>query len=379
MRSRVLVIFGTRPEAIKLAPVITELRRCREHFAVEVAITGQHRELLDQVLRTFQIEPDHDLNVMTPAQHPLDVLARVQAGLRPLLERLRPDLVLIQGDTTTTLAAALAAAHLKIPAAHVEAGLRSGSVAAPFPEEINRRVTTHLVNYHFASTERARQNLLAEGVAGERIAVTGNTVVDALLQTLGHLRLHPVDLSQHTPGLDWDRTAVVLVTGHRRESFGRGFGEICDALDTLAQRHPDVHIVYPVHLNPQVHDIVHARLARRANIHLIEPIDYLPFVQMMAKCRLLLTDSGGIQEEAPSLGKPVLIMRDRTERPETVDIGAGRLVGTDPKRIVRECELILSDPDPSRHFTGAPNPHGDGRAAARIADYLRVHSPFSLE
>jgi UDP-N-acetylglucosamine 2-epimerase (non-hydrolysing) len=379
MRSRILTIFGTRPEAIKLAPVIGELRQSPDHFAIEVAITGQHRELLDQVLRTFAIEPDHDLDVMTPGQHPLDVLTRVESGLRPLIEKSQPDLVLVQGDTTTTLAAALSAAYLRVPLAHVEAGLRSGSVTAPFPEEVNRRVTTQLASYHFASTERARQNLLAEGVPAERISLTGNTVVDALIQTLGHLNVHPVDLREVTPQIDWDSTRVILVTGHRRESFGKGFGEICDALDEIAKRHPDIHLVYPVHLNPQVHDIVHARLSRRPNIHLIEPIDYLPFVQMMAKCHLILTDSGGIQEEAPTLNRPVLVMRDRTERPETIEIGAGRLVGTDRRRIVEEVELLLQNPDAHRRMAHVDNPHGDGRAAARIVNFLRVHAPFTLE
>jgi UDP-N-acetylglucosamine 2-epimerase (non-hydrolysing) len=329
MSLRVHTVFGTRPEAIKLAPVIGEMRRRTDRFEVKVVTTGQHRELLDQVLQTFDIHPDHALHVMQPGQQPIEVLSRITLGLGKLLEEHRPDLVLVQGDTTTVLGGALAAAHLKIPVGHVEAGLRSGSVEAPFPEEINRRLTSHLAAYHFASTPGAKENLLREGIVERRIAVTGNTVVDALMQMRQHLLENPVDLDEHTPGLDWEKSRVVLVTGHRRESFGAGFGYICDALESIAHRHPDVHIVYPVHLNPQVHDVVHARLGRRDNIHLIPPVDYLPFLQMMTRCHLILSDSGGIQEEAPSVNKPLLVMRERTERPETVDVGGAILVGTD--------------------------------------------------
>jgi UDP-N-acetylglucosamine 2-epimerase (non-hydrolysing) len=376
--TRVLTIFGTRPEAIKLAPVIVELRG-RADFQVQVVNTGQHRELLAQVLDTFEIDTDFDLSVMAHGQDPLDVLSRAVLGLRPVLEEIAPDLVLVQGDTTSTLAAALAAAHQRIPIGHVEAGLRSGSALAPFPEEHNRRLTTHLASYHFASTESARQNLLREGIAAQRIALTGNTVIDALRWTIDHLERHPVDLSEFTPGLDWESSQVVLVTGHRRESFGEGFGRICDGLERLAERNPEAHVVYPVHLNPHVHDVVHARLGGRANIHLIPPVDYLPFVRMMTQCHLILTDSGGMQEEAPTLGKPVLVMRERTERPETIAVGAGKLVGTDSRRIVEETERLLCDPQAYAAMVRPDNPHGDGRAAKRIADYLHSHIPLTLE
>jgi UDP-N-acetylglucosamine 2-epimerase (non-hydrolysing) len=292
---------------------------------------------------------------------------------------MKPDLVLVQGDTTTVLAAALASAYEGIPVGHIEAGLRSGSVLAPFPEEWNRRLTTHATRHHFAPTARARQNLLAEGVPEDRIALTGNTVIDALLQTLKHLESHPADLEALTPGLDWESTPVVLVTGHRRESFGQGFAEICDGLDWLAERNSDVHIVYPVHLNPMVHDVVYARLGRRPNIHLLAPVDYLPFVQMMARCRVIVTDSGGIQEEAPSIPKPVLVMRDVTERPETIDVGAGKLIGTDPHRIVKETERLLRDDAAYAAMTRGENPHGDGRAARKIVDHLERQIPFSVE
>lgn len=377
--TRVLAIFGTRPEAIKLAPVISEMRSFPSEFEVTIATTGQHRQLLDQVLTAFDIHPDIDMAVMTPSQTPLDVLGRVTAGLQSHLVEIKPDLILVQGDTTTTLAGAIAGAHHHIPVAHVEAGLRSGSLSAPFPEEINRRLTTHIASYHFASTERARQNLIAEGVSEDRIEMTGNTVVDALMKTEVRLRENPIDLSAFTPGLDWDKTKVILVTGHRRESFGKGFGDICDALEEIAQRHQDVHIVYPVHLNPQVHDVVHARLGRLPNVDLLPPADYLPFIQMMMQCHLILTDSGGVQEEAPTLGKPILVMRERTERPETIEVGAGKLVGTDAATIVRETERLLTDPEAHRKMAVVNNPHGEGDAAAKIVRHLRSKIPFSVE
>lgn len=380
MPVRILILFGTRPEAIKLAPVIAALRRRPATFEVVTVTTGQHRELLEPILRNFALAPEHDLAVMQPNQTPLGVLARVTSQLEPLLASLRPALMMVQGDTTTTLAGALAGTHARIPVAHVEAGLRSGSVLNPFPEEINRSLTTRLSAYHLAPTEHARENLLREGVRPERIAMTGNTVVDALLATRDRLTSEPIDLSEHTPGLSWEETPVILVTGHRRESFGTGFEQICDALAALARRHPEAHIVYPVHLNPQVRGVVHRRLAGHPSIHLLPPMDYPAFVQMMMKCAFILTDSGGIQEEAPSLGKPVLVMRAVTERPETLESGGGDLVGTETERILVVAERLLASRE-ARERRGhvAVNPHGDGRASERIADFLESHIPFSME
>lgn len=359
---RVLSVFGTRPEAIKMAPVVRALAAAPD-FDARVCVTGQHREMLDQVLSLFAITPDYDLNLMKPRQDLTDTTAAVLLGLRPVLAEFQPDLLLVHGDTTTTLAASLAAYYAKVAVGHVEAGLRTGNIYSPWPEEINRRVAGALTTLHFAPTERSRANLLAENVPDSGIFVTGNTVIDAL-----HL---VVDMVARNAGaivppvaLDPARR-MILVTGHRRESFGDGFDRICKALAQIAER-DDVEIVYPVHLNPNVRGPVEAQLSGRANVHLIPPQDYLPFVYLMNQASIILTDSGGVQEEAPSLGKPVLVMRDTTERPEAVSAGTVRLVGTDMVAITRNVTQLLDDPDAYRAMSFAHNPYGDGNASAHI-------------
>jgi UDP-N-acetylglucosamine 2-epimerase (non-hydrolysing) len=368
-RKRILLIFGTRPEAIKLAPVIGELARREGSFATRICVTAQHREMLDQVLEAFAIVPHHDLRLMQPGQDLFDITSRALAALRPVLMAEQPDWVIVQGDTTTTFAAALAASYLGIPVAHIEAGLRTYDPRRPFPEEINRRLTTHLAALHFAPTARACDCLRAEGIAAERIQVTGNTVVDALLDTCARYRgrwpavpgLRPPDPARR----------IILVTGHRRESFGAGFERICQAVAALAGR-PDVEIVYPVHLNPHVLRPVHEILGGRRNIQLIAPQGYVPFVGLMDASYLILTDSGGIQEEAPSLGKPVLVMREVTERPEAVEAGAVRLVGSAVEAIVAGAAELLDNPAAYQRMSQAGNPYGDGQAARRIVDALEA-------
>jgi UDP-N-acetylglucosamine 2-epimerase (non-hydrolysing) len=368
---RILTVFGTRPEAIKMAPVVRALA-ADPTFDSRVCVTAQHRQMLDQVLQLFEIQPDFDLDLMRPGQDLTDITANVLIGLRSVLSDFRPDLVLVHGDTTTTCAAALAAYYQRIAVGHVEAGLRTGNIYSPWPEEMNRRLTGNLTELHFAPTERARDNLLREGVNAERITVTGNTVIDALLDVVQRLRtddgLRQGILSQ----FDFLNPArrLILVTGHRRENFGAGFERICEGLATLAQR-PDVQIVYPVHLNPNVQEPVRRLLGAADSIHLIPPLDYLPFVALMDRADLLITDSGGVQEEAPSIGKPVLVMRDTTERPEAVEAGTVRLVGTDTAAIVREATRLLDDPDAYRTMSRAHNPYGDGQAASRILATLR--------
>jgi UDP-N-acetylglucosamine 2-epimerase (non-hydrolysing) len=367
MQRKVMVVFGTRPEAIKMAPVVEALRRM-PGIEVRVAVTAQHRQMLDRVLELFGIVPDEDLDVMAPDQQLPDLFARILTGMSDVLQRHRPDLVLVHGDTSTTLAAALAAFYARIPVGHVEAGLRTGDLQAPWPEEANRRLTAPLSALHFAPTERSRQNLLAEGFPEAGIHVTGNTVIDALLAAVARIDADPAlatQLAAQLPALDPERR-VVLVTGHRRESFGDGFEQICLALRELAGR-DDVQIVYPVHLNPQVQEPVQRLLAGIGNVMLIPPLDYLPFVHLMTRAHLILTDSGGIQEEAPSLGKPVLVMRTTTERPEAVEAGTVRLVGTDRARIVAEVARLLDDDNAYQHMAKAHNPYGDGLAARRIA------------
>jgi len=368
MQDRVLVVFGTRPEAIKLAPVVKAFRQAKM-FDVRVCVTAQHRQMLDQVLELFAITPDVDLDLMQPAQDLTDITARVLVAMREVLRDWRPDLVLVQGDTTTTFAASLAAHYEKIPVAHVEAGLRTGNLYAPWPEEMNRRLTTVLATLHFPPTSWARDNLLREGVAADTIHITGNTVIDALLDVVARLESDSAlrtALERQFPFLDSGRK-LLLVTGHRRESFGSGFEQICQALRALGERE-DVQIVYPVHLNPNVQEPVKRILGACPHIHLISPLDYLPFVYLMTRAHLIVTDSGGIQEEAPSLGKPVLVMRDTTERPEAVDGGTAKLVGTDSGRIVEEATRLLEDTTAYRKMAQAQNPYGDGRAAERIAD-----------
>jgi UDP-N-acetylglucosamine 2-epimerase (non-hydrolysing) len=366
-RHKVLVIFGTRPEAIKLAPVIAALAAVPT-LEPRVCVTGQHREMLDQMLALFDIRPDHDLDVMRADQDLFDLSARTLTGLRAVLEAERPAAVLVQGDTTTAMAAALAAFYRRIPVGHVEAGLRTEQVYDPFPEEMNRRLTSQLATWHYAPTARAAANLRREGVPAERILMTGNTIVDALHSVVRRLERAPA-----VPALPVERLAgrrLVLVTGHRRESFGAGLRNICQALRALAERHPEALIVYPVHLNPAVQRPVHEILAGHPGIVLTAPLDYLPFVDLMRRAYLILTDSGGLQEEAPSLGIPVLVMRDTTERPEAIDAGTAALVGTQRDAIVDAASRLLSDGAAHARMRAAVNPFGDGAAAPRIAEHL---------
>ncbi|CAB3777106.1 UDP-N-acetylglucosamine 2-epimerase [Paraburkholderia ultramafica] len=371
MNRRILLTFGTRPEAIKMAPLVTQLKKT-SGIDCFVCVTGQHRQMLDQVLSLFQVRPHFDLNVMRQGQDLYDVTASIMLGMRDVLDDCRPDLVLVHGDTTTTMATSLASFYRRIPVGHVEAGLRTGNLLSPWPEEANRKLTGVLAETHFAPTERARQNLLADNVPDNRIIVTGNTVIDALLHVRQLLANDPqlvaaADrlLPEFAPG-----RRIVLVTGHRRESFGGGFERICSALAQLACSYPDVDIVYPVHLNPSVREPVNRLLTNILNVHLIEPLDYLPFVRLMDRAFLILTDSGGIQEEAPSLCKPVLVMRDTTERQEAVDAGVVKLVGTDVQRIVDGVSQLLDDPAMHGEMSRGDNPYGDGRACERIARVL---------
>ena len=365
-----MLVFGTRPEAIKMAPVVSALR-AQPGLEVQVAVTAQHRHMLDQVLDLFGIVPDEDLDVMTPSQSLPDLFARILVGMSGVLARRRPDMVLVHGDTSTTLAAALAAFYARIPVAHVEAGLRTGDLQAPWPEEANRRLTAPLAALHFPPTPRARDNLLGEGIPADRIHVTGNTVIDALHEVAARIRADAAlrdALDAQLPALDPGRP-MVLVTGHRRENFGTGMEDICGALAEIADAR-DVQIVYPVHLNPSVQEPVRRLLGDHPRIHLVEPLDYLPFVRLMDRAHLILTDSGGIQEEAPSLGKPVLVMRTTTERPEAVDAGTVRLVGADRGRIVADTRRSLDEPGAHAAMAAAHNPYGDGRAASRIAQVV---------
>ena len=357
-----------------MAPVIQALRQVKG-IETRVCVTAQHRQMLDQVLHLFDIRPDHDLNLMQPGQDLTDLTANVLQGLRPVLAMEQPDLVLVHGDTTTTLAAALAAYYQRIPVGHVEAGLRTGNIYAPWPEEMNRRIAGAITTVHFAPTARARDNLLREGVGEEQIHVTGNTVIDALFNVVEKARANP-DLQGHFPFLNPARRTLV-VTGHRRESFGDGFQRICRALGRLAER-SDVQIVYPVHLNPNVLGPVRDALGSRDNVHLIEPLDYLPFVALLDRADLIITDSGGVQEEAPSLGKPVLVIRETTERPEAVEAGTVRLVGTDEERIVGEATRLLDDPQAYAAMSRAHNPYGDGQAASRIVKVIQQHFESNL-
>lgn len=368
---RVLTVFGTRPEAIKMAPLALRLK-ADSRFESRVCVTAQHRHMLDQVLALFDLEPDFDLNVMKPGQSLAALTGRVLSGVEEVLQSFKPDLVLVHGDTSTTFAASLAAYYQQIPVAHIEAGLRTGDIYSPWPEEGNRKLTGALTQLHFAPTNTARDNLLREGIPESNIYVTGNTVIDALLSTRekihGSAALRS-EFEEQFSFLDSSKR-LILVTGHRRESFGSGFERICHALNSIVETHPDTEIVYPVHLNPQVQEPVLRLLADRPRIHLIQPQDYLPFVYLMDRAYLLLTDSGGIQEEAPSLGKPVLVMRDTTERPEAISAGTVRLVGTDVERIVEEVSLLLTDSENYQRMSKAHNPYGDGQACSRIVDFL---------
>lgn len=365
----VLLVFGTRPEAIKMAPVVKALKDAPEIDA-RVCVTAQHREMLDQVLSLFEIVPDYDLDLMKPGQGLFEITRGALKGLKEVLSEVSPDLVLVHGDTTTTLSASLAAYYDRIPVGHVEAGLRTGNIYSPWPEEVNRKVAGAITRLHFAPTEKSKQNLLAENVPSDHITVTGNTVIDALLDVVAKL-----DRDSET-SMRFDETfaldparRMVLVTGHRRESFGDGFQKICDALVELVNRE-DVQVIYPVHLNPNVKGPVEERLGSLERVKLIPPQDYLPFVHLMRRADIILTDSGGVQEEAPSLGKPVLVMRDTTERPEAVDAGTVRLVGTDSELIVREVSGLLDDWGAYDAMSRAHNPYGDGEAAERIRDAI---------
>jgi UDP-N-acetylglucosamine 2-epimerase (non-hydrolysing) len=373
----ILIVFGTRPEAIKMAPLVLNLQermRAGEELDVRVCVTAQHRQMLDQVLRIFSITPDYDLDIMRAGQDITDVTARVINGIRDVLRGFHPDIVLVHGDTTTSFAASLAAFYEKIPVGHVEAGLRTGNIYSPWPEEMNRRLTGSIASLHFAPTENARKNLRREGVAESAISVTGNTVIDALFHVVKMLEADTelrMRFEEQFSYLDPSKR-LILVTGHRRENFGEAFENICHSLKALSAR-GDVEIIYPVHLNPNVQEPVNRILAGTTSIFLTDPLEYLPFVFLMNRAHLILTDSGGIQEEAPSLGKPVLVMRNETERPEAVEAGTVILVGTD-ERIVAEASRLLDDPVAYDRMSRAHNPYGDGKAAERIAALLSMHT-----
>ena len=363
---KILFVFGTRPEAIKLCPVLLNLRQSPQ-FQVRVCVTAQHRSMLDQVLAAFQVKPDYDLDLMQPGQTLAQLTARVMTALEPVIQAEQPGMLLVQGDTTTTLAGALAAFYQHIPVGHVEAGLRTGDLTQPFPEEMNRLVATRLAVLHFAPTQSARNNLLAEGVDARRISVTGNSGIDAVLYVRDALAAGRLPAGAW-PQLDPARKLIV-VTAHRRESFGAGFAHICEALARLAQR-PDIQLVYPVHRNPNVMHPVYRQLDGLPNVFLLEPLDYVPFVDLMRRAYLLITDSGGIQEEGPSLGKPILVMREKTERPEAVAAGTVKLVGTDADRIVFEAGRLLDDPAEYARMARIHNPYGDGQASERIREAI---------
>ncbi len=379
----VMLVFGTRPEAIKMAPLVKEFQKHPDMFRTTVCVTGQHRQMLDQVLEIFGITPDYDLNIMKQGQDLYDVTARVLTGMRSVLDEARPDLVLVHGDTTTSTAAALAAFYKQIPVGHVEAGLRTHNIYSPWPEEMNRQITGRIASWHFAPTPLSRSNLTAEAVPEERILVTGNTVIDALHIVVDRIRndsglADGLKESLRLAGYDTERTdagrRLVLITGHRRENFGEGFLNICRAIKALSEKYPEVDFVYPMHLNPNVrrpiHEVFGQELSGLGNMFFIEPLEYLSFVFLMEKSYIVLTDSGGIQEEAPGLGKPVLVMRDTTERPEAVDAGTVRLVGTDYGTIVNGVSALLDDTEEYDKMSQAVNPYGDGRACPRIVEFI---------
>ena len=369
---KVLTVFGTRPEAIKMAPLAIKLAE-QEGIDARVCVTAQHREMLDQVLGLFEITPEYDLNIMKPGQDLTDVTTNILQGIKPILADFKPDVVLVHGDTATTFATSLAAYYQQIAVGHVEAGLRTGNIYSPWPEEANRKLTGAITTFHFAPTETSQQNLLNEAVAPENITVTGNTVIDALLDVSAKLKNDTAlnnEMAERFSFLNKDKK-LILVTGHRRESFGGGFERICKALAYTAEQHPGCQIVYPVHLNPNVQEPVNRLLKGVSNITLIEPQDYLPFVYLMNQAHIILTDSGGIQEEAPSLGKPVLVMRDTTERPEAVSAGTVKLVGTDVDKITASLNQLLTDEKAYEEMSFAHNPYGDGKACERIIEVLR--------
>ena len=376
-KKKIMLVFGTRPEAIKMAPLYHALKALPDEFETQLCVTAQHRQMLDQVLKVFEITPDIDLNLMKLGQDLFDVTAGVLHGMRDVLQSHKPDALLVHGDTSTTLAAAMAAFYLSVSVGHVEAGLRTHDLQAPFPEEFNRQVASKLTKWHFAPTAFSRQNLLAERVPETSITVTGNTVIDALFWVLNRIdadtqRSQAIAVFLSTQlNFDWRKQRFVLMTGHRRENFGDGFLQICHALKDLAARYPSVQFVYPVHLNPNVQQPVNAILADLPNVHLIAPLDYEPFVYLLKHSHIVLTDSGGIQEEAPSLGKPVLVMRDVTERPEAIEAGTVRLVGADRSRIVANVAELLDNQASYTAMSRAHSPYGDGKACARIVSVLR--------
>lgn len=376
MKSRVLTVFGTRPEAIKMAPLCHALSNAPD-FDNVVCVTAQHREMLDQALRVFDIVPDIDLNIMKPGQDLFDVTSAVLVGLRDVIRKVKPHIILVHGDTTTTMATAMAAFYSNVALGHVEAGLRTFDIHSPFPEEFNRQTTGRLAKWHFAPTATSKANLVNEGVSEDFIVVTGNTVIDALHWVLERTETNAGLAAEIRAqldakcGFDWMAERFILVTGHRRENFGDGFLQICNAINTLAKRYPDIHFLYPVHLNPNVRDPVLSILNSSKNVHLIEPLDYEPFVLLLRHCWAVLTDSGGIQEEAPSLGKPVLVMREFTERPEAVDAGTVKLVGADFARIVENVSELVDNPAVYETMSQAHNPYGDGNACRRIIEAMR--------
>lgn len=387
MKKKIVLVFGTRPEAIKMAPLVKVFQKYADKFLTIVCVTGQHREMLDQVLHIFDITPDYDLNIMKQGQDLYDVTSRVLLGMRDVLKEVQPDVVLVHGDTTTSTAAALAAFYQQIPVGHVEAGLRTHNIYSPWPEEMNRQITGRIATYHFAPTPLSRQNLLAENVKPEQIIVTGNTVIDALYMVVNKIKSDKAldkeleDVLLHS-GYDVNRLSngkkMVLITGHRRENFGEGFISMCKAIQALTQKYPDVDFVYPMHLNPNVrkpiHEVFGEDLSNLGNMFFIEPLEYLSFVYLMEKSTIVLTDSGGIQEEAPGLGKPVLVMRDTTERPEALEAGTVKLVGTDFDKIVSEVSELLTDEEYYERMSKAVNPYGDGMACERIASIFKMIS-----
>ena len=384
---KIMLVFGTRPEAIKMAPLVKEFEKHPDEFDTIVCVTGQHREMLDQVLKIFDIKPNYDLNIMKQGQDLYDVTCRVLTGMRDVLKEVQPDVVLVHGDTTTSTASALAAFYQQIPVGHVEAGLRTRNIYSPWPEEMNRQITGRIATYNFSPTQLSRQNLLEERVDDEKITVTGNTVIDALYWVVEKIK-NDKDLSielqdilikagYNTNRLNTGRR-LVLITGHRRENFGDGFIHICNAIKTLTQNYPDVDFVYPMHLNPNVrkpiHEVFGEDLSDLGNMFFIEPLEYLSFVYLMEKSSIVLTDSGGIQEEAPGLGKPVLVMRNTTERPEALDAGTVKLVGTDYDTIVNSISTLLNNKEEYNKMSKAVNPYGDGKACGRIVDFIKKNS-----
>lgn len=381
---RIMLVFGTRPEAIKMAPLVKELQKHPDEFRIIVCVTGQHREMLDQVLRIFEITPDYDLNIMKQGQDLYDVTSRVLVGMRDILKEVHPDIVLVHGDTTTSTATALAAFYQQIPVGHVEAGLRTHNIYSPWPEEINRQLTGRIATYHFAPTSLSRENLLKENIDEKNIAVTGNTVIDALYWVVNKIKTDStLDKSLERVLADsgynirnlTDNRRLVLITGHRRENFGDGFINMCKAIKTLMQKYPNVDFVYPMHLNPNVREPIHKvfgnNLSDLGNMYFIEPLEYLSFVYLMEKSTIVLTDSGGIQEEAPGLGIPVLVMRNTTERPEALEAGTVKLVGTNYDQIVNEVSKLLDNQAYYNQMSHAVNPYGDGKACSRIAERLK--------